>query len=93
MGIASPRLQNVRNSCLNFLLESSLKYLIGQHAVRGATKEKARGLEDLKARRKAKEKRVCIPHLRFLSVTLLHMYTVQKLTKTRSFILTDGHGD
>ena len=67
----SPRLRSVRNTFFNLLLESSLKYLIGQHTVRGATKEKARGLEDLKARRKAKEKRVRIS---FNTVVLVYDY-------------------
>ena len=61
--IVSPRQQNVRA----FLSRadgnlSDLFSLTGQHTMRGVTKEKTRKLDELKAKRKAKDEkqRVCV---------------------------------
>ncbi len=51
----SQKLQNVRChlQCQEFCADCPL----GQHAVRGATKEKSRKLDELKAKRKAKDEK------------------------------------
>jgi hypothetical protein len=66
----------------------------GQHSVRGATKEKFRKLDELKARRKAKDEKKRVRRLRFyIPIMSLSHIIVKELTKARSFFLTDGHGD
>lgn len=65
----------------------------GQHAVRGATKEKSKKLDELKARRKAKDekKRVSMDNAKanLVSQWLLESHG---LSQTGPFIITYGHG-
>jgi hypothetical protein len=61
--------------------------------MRGATKEKSRKLDELKARRRAKDEkqRVCI--LVPISAFLLIILSDEGITQARSLFLADGHGD
>lgn len=69
--------------------------ILGQHVQRGATKEKSRKLDELKARRKEKseKKRVCpIPYMypEYVPICFYKKTERTRVSKTRSFIVTDG---
>lgn len=73
-------------------------YLIGAHAVRGATKEKSRKLDELKARRKAKDVKKKVRLLRLserLCVSLfLSLLSVSVIAReARPLLFSYGHGN
>lgn len=69
-------------------------HLTGQHTVRGATKEKSRKLDELKAKRKAKDerKRVRASPPRCASLSL-NPIQVSWLSETRPIVLSHGDGN
>jgi hypothetical protein len=72
-----------------------LKRHIGQHAIKGATKEKSRKLDELKARRRAKDEKKRASVLISSHIPSLIILSIDKgqLPKARSVIVTYGHGN
>ncbi len=68
----------------------------GQHAQRGATKEKSRKLDELKAKRKAKDEKKRVRALNFAPLFDCSAVTIideDRLSEAGTFIFTDGHGN
>ena len=89
---ACPKLRNVSRLALmsgGALLTGPL----GQHAVRGATKEKSRKLDELKAKRREKDekKRVRIDPSG-VSASSYALLDADKLSQTCSLVIPCGHG-
>ena len=72
-----------------------MRWCLGQHAQRGATKEKTKKLDELKARRKAKDEKKRVIKCRFLwrNLRCSEFLAKNRLSETRPLVVPHGNGD